>query len=90
MASDPSGCEPGISRRPIRSSNWDGSRTASIWLTRISGVEWAECWETKVEGEIDGIPVFILGREAYLKNKHASGRPQDLADASRLEEIGED
>ena len=56
-------------------------------LTGISGVDWDECWESKVEGELDGVPVLFLGKEAYIKNKRASGRPQDLADAIRLEGI---
>jgi hypothetical protein len=57
-------------------------------LTGISGVTWAECWHSKVRGEMDGIPVPFLGRDAFVRNKRASGRPQDLADASRLEAIG--
>jgi len=56
-------------------------------LTGISGVDWDECWTSKVAGEMDGIAVFFLGRDAYMKNKLASGRPQDLADVSRLREI---
>jgi hypothetical protein len=59
-------------------------------LTGISGVDWDECWASKVAGEMDGIPVFFLGRETYIKNKLASGRAQDLADVSRLREIGGD
>jgi hypothetical protein len=57
-------------------------------LTGLSGVEWAECWMSRVAGEMDEIPVNFLGRDAYIKNKLASGRPQDLADAARLKEIG--
>lgn len=30
------------------------------------------------------VPVFYLGREAFLKNKQAAGRPQDLADIDTL------
>jgi hypothetical protein len=56
-------------------------------LTGISGVDWDECWASKVAGEMDGVAVYFLGREAYIKNKLASGRPQDLADVSRLREI---
>jgi hypothetical protein len=56
-------------------------------LTGISGVSWDECWVSRVAGELDGIPVFFLGRDTYIKNKLASGRPQDLADVSRLREI---
>ena len=56
-------------------------------LTGISGVDWEEAWSTRVPGEIDDLPVFFLGKDAYIKNKLASGRPQDLADVSRLREI---
>lgn len=56
-------------------------------LTSISGVSWTECWDSKVQGELGGFSVYYLGCSAYLKNKLASGRPQDLADASRLREI---
>jgi predicted nucleotidyltransferase len=56
-------------------------------LTGLSGVTWEECWASRAEGEMDGIPVSFLGRESYLRNKLASGRPQDLADAARLREI---
>lgn len=58
-------------------------------LTGLSGVGWNECWNTSVAGEMDGIPVRFLGRDAYIKNKLASGRPQDIADAMRLKEIQE-
>ena len=59
-------------------------------LTGISGVEWTEAWNSKVQGQIGEVPVYVLGREAYLKNKRASGRPQDIADASRLSEMYDD
>jgi hypothetical protein len=36
---------------------------------------------------MDCLPVFFLGKDAYIKNKLASGRPQDLADVSRLQAI---
>ncbi len=56
-------------------------------LTGISGVEWEEAWASRVAGELDGLPIFILGKAAYIKNKVASDRPQDRADVSRLREI---
>lgn len=56
-------------------------------LTGLSGVDWAECWATKVAGAMDDLPVYFLGKETYVKNKLASGRPQDLADVDRLREI---
>ncbi len=56
-------------------------------LTGLTGVSWEESWSSAAKGDMDGIPVHYLGRETYIKNKLASGRPQDLADASRLREI---
>ena len=56
-------------------------------LTGLSGVDWEECRASCVEGEMDGIPVRFLGRDAYIKNKIASGRPQDMADAARLKNL---
>ena len=56
-------------------------------LTGLSGVSWDECRATAIPGVMDNIPVYYLGVSSYIKNKLASGRPQDLADVSRLREI---
>lgn len=57
-------------------------------LTGLSGIGWEEAWSSKVAGELDNLPVHFLSRESYIKNKLASGRPQDLADVARLRAIG--
>ena len=44
-----------------------------------------EAWEQQVPAVLDGVPVCFIGREHLIRNKRASGRPQDLADLSRLE-----
>ena len=54
-------------------------------LTSISGVQTDEAFATKVSATLDGIPVFMLGKEALIRNKRAVGRPQDLADLESLE-----
>jgi hypothetical protein len=54
-------------------------------LTSISGVSSEEAFATKVPAELDGIPVFILAKDALIRNKRAVGRPQDLADLDTLE-----
>lgn len=54
-------------------------------LTSISGVEFGEAWESRLIVPIDGLDVPVLGRAQFLRNKRASGRPQDLADVARLE-----
>ena len=54
-------------------------------LTSISGVSSEEAFASKVSAELDGIPVFVLGKEALVRNKRAVGRPRDLADLDMLE-----
>ena len=54
-------------------------------LTTISGVTTNEAFATKLTAELDGIPVFVLGKDALVRNKRAVGRPQDLADLDVLE-----
>lgn len=54
-------------------------------LTSITGVTSEEALETKVVAELDGIPVFILSKDALIRNKRAVGRPQDIADLDTLE-----
>jgi hypothetical protein len=54
-------------------------------LTSISGISSDEAFASKVSAELDRIPVFVLGKEALIRNKRAVGRPQDLADIDALE-----
>ncbi len=54
-------------------------------LTTISGVSTNEAFASKIAAALDGIPVFILCKEAFIRNKRAVGRPQDLADIAALE-----
>ena len=54
-------------------------------LTSISGVSTNEAFTSKISAILDSIPVFILGRDALIRNKRAVGRPQDLADLAVLE-----
>lgn len=55
-------------------------------LTSIEGVEFDEAWPERIEVEIEGLKIPIIGRDHLIKNKKASGRPQDLADVAWLEE----
>jgi predicted nucleotidyltransferase len=54
-------------------------------LTSITGVTTEEALASKVQAELDGIPVFILSKDALMRNKRAVGRPQDIADLTMLE-----
>jgi len=53
-------------------------------LPVISGVDFDDAWDRRVEGRLGGFVVFFLSEEDLLKNKLASGRTKDLADAERL------
>lgn len=54
-------------------------------LTDISGVTFSEAWRGRVQGRLGGVPVSFIGREEFLKNKRAAGRPKDLADVESVE-----
>lgn len=55
-------------------------------LTGLSGLTWSEAWASRQRVELDGLELAVLGREALIRNKRATGRTQDLADAERLEQ----
>ena len=54
-------------------------------LTSITGVEFDDANNRKMDIEIEGLSFSVLGRDDYITNKKAVGRPQDLADVDRLE-----
>ncbi|MGE5234458.1 MAG: DUF6036 family nucleotidyltransferase [Acidobacteriota bacterium] len=54
-------------------------------LTGITGVEFDSAWEKRVLHDVAGMTLPFLGREDLVRNKLATGRPQDLADVARLD-----
>lgn len=54
-------------------------------LTSIDGVPWIDARAHALSTSLDGIPVLVISREDLAANKRAVGRPQDLADAVKLE-----
>jgi predicted nucleotidyltransferase len=56
-------------------------------LTEISGVSFDEVWESRLTVDVEGRSIGFIGRAAFLKNKRAAGRPQDIVDVARLERI---
>ncbi len=52
--------------------------------TSISGVEFDECYQTRVVDELDGIEVNLIDLENLKKNKKASGRLKDMVDFKKL------
>ena len=54
-------------------------------LTDIPGVTFAEAWNDRVSGNVQGVAVPFISRALLIKNKKASNRPKDQADISALE-----
>lgn len=52
---------------------------------RLDGVADDELWNTRASGRFGDEDVFYIGREAFIKNKRAVGRDQDLVDIKKLE-----
>ncbi len=55
-------------------------------LTSIDGVLFDEAWPNRLDLDMEGMSVPILGKSDLIRNKRACGRTQDLADVERLEQ----
>ena len=53
-------------------------------LTAISGVRFNDCYDERVEEEIDGVKINFIGLRQLRTNKQASGRLKDLNDVRNL------
>jgi hypothetical protein len=54
-------------------------------LTELTGVSFAEAWAERVRRPFGPIDANFIGRGPLIRNKRATGRPQDLADVASLE-----
>lgn len=53
--------------------------------TKIDGVQFQDAYPNRVEIEVEGLHVPVISRPDLIRNKKASGRPQDLVDVQLLE-----
>ena len=53
-------------------------------LTSLTGLTFAEAWPGRVEQPLEDMRIPVLGREAFIRNKKATGRPKDLGDLEDL------
>jgi hypothetical protein len=56
-------------------------------LTSVSGVNYDECGQDALSGLLGGSQVRFIGLQAQIRNKLASGRTKDLADAEVLQAL---
>jgi hypothetical protein len=54
-------------------------------MTTISGVTFAEAWPERMRAVMFGVDVPLIGRDALLRNKRATGRLKDTLDADSLD-----
>jgi hypothetical protein len=53
-------------------------------LTELTGVSFDEAWPGREAGRFGDLTVDFIGREAFVRNKRATGRTKDLADLEGL------
>ena len=53
-------------------------------LSGISGISFEKALATRVLAELDGLTVPMIGLDALIENKTASGRPKDQVDVLQL------
>ena len=53
-------------------------------LTELTALSFEEAWPGRDPGRFGGLTVDFLGRDAFIKNKRATGRAKDLGDIDGL------
>jgi len=53
-------------------------------VTSMTGVSWEDVQAGKVAGLLGGVAVDYIGRNEFVTNKEAAGRPKDLADVDAI------
>jgi hypothetical protein len=53
-------------------------------LTELTGLTFAEAWPERESGRFGDLTVDFLGRDAFIRNKRATGRTKDLGDIEGL------
>jgi hypothetical protein len=54
-------------------------------LTALTSLGFDEAWPGRVRESLGGVEVDFIGREAFIKNKRATGRMKDLGDIEGME-----
>lgn len=56
-------------------------------LTSVQGISFEEAWANSEVRDCGGLLVRVIGLDALVKNKRATGRPKDAVDADELESL---
>ena len=55
-------------------------------LTELTGITFAEAWPTRTTANFGTVAADVIGRDAFIRNKRATGRARDLGDVEALGE----
>lgn len=53
-------------------------------LTQLTDLVFADAWPDRIEGPFGPLSVSFIGRDAFIRNKRATGRAKDLGDVESL------
>jgi hypothetical protein len=53
-------------------------------ITELTGLTFAAAWPDRVEQPLEDLHIPVIGREAFIRNKKATGRAKDLGDLEDL------
>jgi len=56
-------------------------------LTELTGLAFADAWPGRVRAPFGPVDVDVIGRDAFIVNKRATGRAKDLGDVESLGEL---
>jgi hypothetical protein len=54
-------------------------------LTELTGLRFEDAWPSRVRHPFGDVQVDFIGRDAFVRNKRATGRPKDLGDIEGME-----
>jgi len=54
-------------------------------LTQLTGLVFDEAWPDRERGRFGDVEVDFIGRDAFIRNKKATGRTRDLVDVEDLD-----
>jgi hypothetical protein len=55
-------------------------------LTALTGLTFAEAWPNRLRSQFGPVTADFIGRDDFIRNKRATGRPRDLGDLDALGE----
>ena len=54
-------------------------------LTDLTGLTFVEAWADRLRRPFGDLEVDVIGRQSFIRNKRATGRPKDLGDIEGME-----